>query len=174
MPRIKRDYLTWFAFAMAVAIILYAVSVAPARAQETPAEFFRADQARSAPVAPGRRASTVSERRRAAGKHRGVNPKLLALASRFNLTIISGYRPGARTPRGRPSMHASGQAIDARGRNIGAAIRYARSHGFGVGTYARCSGHSHVHFSTRPSEQYHVGCRRKFKAKRVKRQLRRR
>lgn len=122
---------------------------------ESAAEFFANDRPRVTQSSPAPRAN----RSRRGANHRGVHPRLIAFANRFGCRIISGYRPGARIAGTRRlSNHARGLAIDVRGCRAGA-MAYARANGMGIGTYSRCTRHSHVHYSLVPSERYHKGCR---------------
>jgi hypothetical protein len=80
------------------------------------------------------------------------------------VTIISGYRPGARIAgTRRPSYHASCQAVDFKVRGKGAqsrAVQYLKKNwSGGVGTYSGCM--SHVHIDTGYPVRYHhvVNCR---------------
>lgn len=152
---------------LALAFLYALVLFAPARAQEylpeSAAQFFAADRERVRPAArtvrPPRRARDHSGG--VTNMMRGVHPRLIAFARRFNCTIISGYRPGARVAGTRRlSNHARGLAIDVRGCARGAMV-YARANGMGIGTYAPCTGHSHVHYSLVASERYHRSCRSK-------------
>ena len=164
--------------AQAMALALLACVMVPdsAKAQDTPGQFFAEDRARHhvrAPTKMMRRGRAVRSRGArlsccikcnncgGQGVRRSVNPRLIAFANRFGCRIISGYRPGARTPSGRISQHASGNAIDVLGCR-GGAVAFARANGFGVGTY--CVRPFHKHISTKAREQYSVGCgRRKTK-----------
>lgn len=129
----------------------------PAVAQESAAEFFASDNARVTQFATVPRVNR--SRNVASQNHRGVHPRLIAFANRFDCRIISGYRPGARIAGTRRlSNHARGTAIDVRGCSSGA-MSYARANGMGIGTYSRCTWHSHVHYSLSPRERYHRSCR---------------
>jgi len=139
------------------AILLMLLTSSPLHAM-TASEFFENDRS-GIWVVQERGAKAAPRFVKRSANTRGVNSKLIAFANRFGCTIISGYRPGARIRgSGRLSNHARGLAIDARGCKHGA-IKYALNNGMGVGTYSRCSGHSHVHFSLVPRERYHKGCR---------------
>lgn len=75
---------------------------------------------------------------------------LSSIESRFGqMQIVSTCRPGARTPNGRVSLHASGNAIDfnAGSRKAEVLAWLRANHSGGLMTYA---GMSHIHVDTGP------------------------
>ena len=80
------------------ALVLFAPARAQDSAQESAAQFFAADRARMQAPAPSARPQGRARPHSGvrANMGRGVHPRLIAFARRFNCTIISGYRPGAR------------------------------------------------------------------------------
>jgi len=143
---------------MKKSIIILAMLLCSPAIAETPAEFFANDRAR---IEKSYKIERAKRARVHHGNVRGVHPRLIDFARKFNCRIISGYRPGARIRGTRKlSNHARGLAIDVNGCARGAHA-YALRNDMGVGTYSRCSGFSHVHYSLVASERYHKGCGRK-------------
>lgn len=86
-----------------------------------------------------------------------LRSRLSQVSQKFGgVEIISTYRAGARTPSGRPSYHASCQAVDFRppaGRYSEVANWLKANHGGGVGTYG--CGMNHIHIDTGPMVRFH-------------------
>lgn len=86
-------------------------------------------------------------RRRSAGGHCHLTPRAGALWARIKAAFpdaraISCYRPGARMPSGRPSWHASANAIDWTTRNQAAGTAWSCANAPGM-TIRYASGHIH-------------------------------
>lgn len=111
----------------------------------------------------------------APGIHKCTPTKLATFARRHRLKIISSYRHGALIAGTRSrSLHSYCDgirgALDVKTRTPAKVIREARALGIGVGTYARCTGFSHIHLSVGGTEtRFYKGCK---KRKRFKRRLR--
>lgn len=72
------------------------------------------------------------------------------------VSVLSTYRRGARMPNGRPSFHASCQAVDFKppsGKYAQVASWLKSNHGGGVGTYS--CGMYHIHIDTGPRVRFH-------------------
>jgi Peptidase M15 len=86
-----------------------------------------------------------------------LNAALADVQARFGpVVVISTHRPGARIRRGRPSLHASCQAVDfkpAPGSYSRVAAHLRRSWTGGLGTYS--SGH--IHIDTGENYRWHTG-----------------
>lgn len=73
------------------------------------------------------------------------------------IEIISAHRPGARTPAGKQSYHASCRAVDfnpPRGKYAAVVAWLKANHNGGVGTYS-CGMH-HIHIDNGPSYRWHT------------------
>lgn len=98
----------------------------------------------------------------------GAIQTLCSFARAHGLTVISGFRRNARVAgTRRRSLHASGRAIDVRGCGR-RCIRAARARGFAIGSYARCTGHRHLHLSFGRERSFHKGCGRRLKHRRFR------
>lgn len=84
--------------------------------------------------------------------------------------IISTHRPGARTPKGTRSYHASCRAVDFYvSKNQSAAARYLKANwNGGVGTYS--GRHNHIHIDNGPRYRWHTatGSRTRIYTKKIR------
>jgi uncharacterized protein YcbK (DUF882 family) len=83
---------------------------------------------------------------------------LAQIRSKFGpVQVISTRRPGARTPNGKPSYHASCRAVDfnAPSGKYAAVVAWLKAnHNGGLGTYS-CGMH-HIHIDNGPNYRWHT------------------
>lgn len=83
---------------------------------------------------------------------------LAQIRSKFgSVQVISTSRPGARTPNGKPSYHASCRAVDfnAPSGKYAAVVAWLKAnHNGGLGTYS--CGMSHIHIDNGPNYRWHT------------------